>query len=40
VLSVEDQQNLAQEFEKVEESVGRDVHQRLQQLSEELAQLN
>ncbi len=37
VLSAEDQQNLAQEFDKVEESVGHDTHQRLEQLSEQLA---
>ncbi len=40
VLSAEDQQNLAQEFDKVEESVGHDTHQRLEQLSEQLAQIS
>lgn len=39
VLSPEDQQSLYQEFEHVEEAVGRDVHQRLEQLSEQLAQI-
>ena len=40
VLSAEDQQNLAQEFNRVEEVIGREVHQRLELLSEQLAQLN
>ena len=38
VLSAEDQQNLSMEFEKVEETVGRDVHRRLEQLSEQLGE--
>jgi hemerythrin-like domain-containing protein len=40
VLSAEDQQKLALEFEQVEEAVGRELHQRLEQLSEQLAQIN
>lgn len=39
VLSPDDQQGLYQEFEKVEERIGRDVHHRLEQVSEELAQI-
>lgn len=39
VLSQDDQQGLYQEFEKVEERIGRDVHHRLEQLSDELAQI-
>ena len=39
VLSVEDQQNLVQEFDRVEATIGREVHERLEQLSERLAQL-
>ena len=40
VLSAEDQQQLALKFDRVEEAVGREVHQRLEQLSEQLAQIN
>jgi hemerythrin-like domain-containing protein len=40
VLNVEDQQTLALEFDRVEEAVGREVHQRLELLSEQLAQIN
>ena len=40
VLSAEDQQALALEFDRVEEAVGREQHQRLEQLSEQLAQIN
>ncbi len=40
VLSAEDQQKLALEFNRVEEAVGREVHQRLELLSEQLAQIN
>ncbi len=40
VLSAEDQQQLALKFDGVEEAVGREVHQRLEQLSEQLAQSN
>ena len=39
VLSADDQQKLALEFDRVEEAVGREVHQRLEQLSEQLAQI-
>lgn len=39
VLSADDQQNLYDEFEKVEERIGRDVHQRFEQLSDQLAQI-
>jgi hemerythrin-like domain-containing protein len=38
VLSAEDQQNLAQAFAKVEETIGREAHQRLELVSEQLAQ--
>jgi len=39
VLSAEDQQNLSLEFEKVEETVGRAVHEQFERLSEQLAQI-
>jgi len=39
VLSTEDQQSLCRDFEKVDEAVGRDVQHRLEQLSEQLAQI-
>jgi len=39
VLSADDQQKLALEFDRVEEAVGREVHKRLEQLSEQLAQI-
>jgi hemerythrin-like domain-containing protein len=38
VLSAEDQQNLSLEFEKVEEAVGRAVHEQFERLSDHLAQ--
>ncbi len=40
VLSEEDQQQLALKFAGVEEAVGREVHHRLEQLGEQLAQFN
>ncbi len=40
VFSAEDQQQLALEFDRVEEAVGHEVHQRLEQLSEQLARLS
>ena len=36
VLNAEDQQSLSEEFEKVEEAIGRDVHQRLAHLADHL----
>lgn len=38
VLSAADQQGLSEEFEKVEEAIGRDVHQRLANLADHLGQ--
>jgi len=38
VLNAEDQRNLALEFEKVEETFGRALHEQLERLSEQLAQ--
>ena len=38
VLSVEEQQSLCQQFEQVEERVGRDVHQRLERFAEDLSE--
>lgn len=37
VLGPGDQQHLLEKFEAVEEAIGRDVHQRLEQLAETLA---
>jgi hemerythrin-like domain-containing protein len=34
VLNAEDQQSLSEEFEKVEEAIGRDIHQRLAHLAD------
>ena len=39
VLSVEDRQNLSLGFEKVEESIGRAVHEQFERLGEHLAQV-
>jgi len=36
VLNAEDQQSLSEEFEQVEEAIGRDVHQRLAHLADHL----
>jgi hemerythrin-like domain-containing protein len=36
VLTAEDQQSLSEEFEKVDENIGRDVYQRLTYLSDHL----
>lgn len=38
VLGPDDQQTLLQQFEQVEERVGRDVHHRLEQFAERLEQ--
>jgi len=37
VLTMEDQQSLSEEFEKVDENIGRDVYQRLAHLADHLA---
>jgi hemerythrin-like domain-containing protein len=36
VMTAEDQQSLSEEFEKVDENIGRDVYQRLAQLADHL----
>lgn len=36
VLNAEDQQSLSEEFEKVDENIGRDVYQRLAHLADQL----
>ena len=38
VLSAEDQQKLALEFDRVEETFGRALHEQFERLSEQLAQ--
>ena len=35
-LNMEDQQSLSEEFEKVDENIGRDVYQRLAHLADHL----